>query len=78
MVGYVMTDGVCTNIDECADVEDPCDIQNSNAFCVDIEGGFQCICDSGFTGASGIGWPRFKIFINCANTVCDPSSTLKS
>ena len=35
------------SVDECTQNLDNCDV---NAMCIDLPQGFQCVCDSGFTG----------------------------
>ena len=60
-VGYV-GDGIeCTNINECEQTPDVCELQ-SNTVCVDTEGSYNCNCKPGFQSQNG----------NCVNiNECD-------
>ena len=40
--------GNCQDIDECTDGSNNCDI---NAECTNVDGGFECACNAGFTGS---------------------------
>ncbi len=39
--------GYFSDIDECATNTDNC---NENALCTDVEGSFECVCNTGFSG----------------------------
>lgn len=45
--GYYKVDGICEDIDECAEAPCPCD---ENAECTNTTGGFECSCLPGYNG----------------------------
>jgi len=49
--GYSGTDGMCTDINECAAMTDDCD-RDPAAACTNTTGGFTCACPASFTGAA--------------------------
>ena len=44
--GYVLTEGVCVDVDECAEGLDNC---GTNESCSNTDGGFECACATGFS-----------------------------
>lgn len=47
-IGEVGAGSECADIDECSEGVDTCDV---NAFCSDIDGGFECACNDGYSGS---------------------------